>query len=63
MSVSDYMRGIDNKNTYDGGVPNPLHTCDRCIHSRPHEGGKCVWCLKYSCPCSKMGTCVSFQHG
>lgn len=62
MSLSDYIKGIDCKKLC-GEVPNPQHTCDRCIHSRPHEGGKCVWCLKYSCPCSKMGTCVSFQHG
>lgn len=62
MSLSDYIKGIDCKKLC-GEVPNPLHTCDRCIHSRPHESGKCVWCLKYSCPCSKMGTCVSFQHG
>lgn len=61
-NVSDYVRGIDAKETC-GDIPNPAHRCELCVHSRPHVDGKSVWCLRYSYPCCKKNTCVSFQHG
>jgi hypothetical protein len=61
MALSDYIKGIDAKKTWDGIIPNPHHTCIKCKHGKLHEEGTSIYCTKYQGPRSKAGTCASWE--
>ena len=49
-------------NLFDYAITEEEHVCRDCVHSRPHEQGRAVWCKLHSYPCCKMNTCASWER-